>query len=133
MTMHRAMFFIMLATATWAPAGEWPQWRGPFMNGTTDETNLPTTWSRTENIAWSVDLPGAAAAVDDQAVGAGDPRLAGDNRRTPRSRCASRRSCSSPVPTTSVPSTRRNRSGVGGATPTASSKPTVQSGARRRV
>ena len=38
---------------------EWPQWRGPYFNGSTDEKDLPSKWSKTENIAWSVGLPGA--------------------------------------------------------------------------
>ena len=44
-------------------AGDWPQWRGPNFNGSTDETNLPSDWSRTENVAWSVPLTGAAAST----------------------------------------------------------------------
>lgn len=46
-----------------AGAGEWPHWRGPNFNGSTDERNLPTAWSRTEGIAWSADLPGSSAAT----------------------------------------------------------------------
>ena len=52
----------VLVTASLAEAGDWPQWRGPFFNGSTDEKDLPSDWSKTENIAWSVDLPGCAAA-----------------------------------------------------------------------
>ena len=26
-------------------ASDWPQWRGPFFNGSSDETNLPSQWS----------------------------------------------------------------------------------------
>ena len=44
-------------------AENWPQWRGPYFNGSTTESNLPTHWSQTENVAWSVDLPGASAAT----------------------------------------------------------------------
>ena len=44
-------------------AGDWPQWRGPNFNGSSDEKNLPSDWSRTENVAWSVALPGAAAST----------------------------------------------------------------------
>ncbi|NQV32528.1 MAG: PQQ-binding-like beta-propeller repeat protein, partial [Phycisphaeraceae bacterium] len=44
-------------------AGEWPQWRGPFMNGSSEETNLPATWTATENVAWSVTLPGPGSAT----------------------------------------------------------------------
>ncbi len=42
---------------------DWSHWRGPHFNGSTDETDLPSKWSRTHNIAWSVNLPGAAAAT----------------------------------------------------------------------
>jgi outer membrane protein assembly factor BamB len=35
----------------------WPQWRGPHANGTSNSTNLPTTWSTTDNIVWTAELP----------------------------------------------------------------------------
>jgi len=35
-------------------AANWPQSRGPEFNGSTPEKNLPGSWSKTENIAWSV-------------------------------------------------------------------------------
>jgi outer membrane protein assembly factor BamB len=44
-------------------AGDWPHWRGPFFNGSSDEKNLPSQWSTSENIAWSADLPGEAAST----------------------------------------------------------------------
>jgi outer membrane protein assembly factor BamB len=44
-------------------AGDWPQWRGPFFNGSTDETNLPDSWSETENVAWISPLPGRSGAT----------------------------------------------------------------------
>ena len=44
-------------------AANWPQWRGPNFNGFTDETNLPEQWSKTENLAWTKDLPGTSAAT----------------------------------------------------------------------
>jgi len=37
---------------------DWPQWRGPQANGVADGRKLPITWSTTENIIWSVTLPG---------------------------------------------------------------------------
>ena len=39
-------------------ATDWPQWRGPHANGVADDRSLPTQWSQTENIRWSVQLPG---------------------------------------------------------------------------
>src|SRR5665213_1113739 len=44
-------------------AENWPQWRGPFLNGSTTETNLPSTWSKTENVLWSTPLPGTGHAT----------------------------------------------------------------------
>ncbi|PYV46003.1 MAG: pyrrolo-quinoline quinone, partial [Acidobacteria bacterium] len=35
----------------------WPQWRGPNLNGVSSEKNLPLRWSTTENIAWQLALP----------------------------------------------------------------------------
>lgn len=46
-----------------APAENWPHWRGPAFDGSTSETKLPTTFSKTENVLWSVDLPGASSAT----------------------------------------------------------------------
>jgi outer membrane protein assembly factor BamB len=54
---------LMLVFGSVAQAGDWPHWRGPFFNGSTDEKNLPSDWSQTEGIAWSVDLPGSSAAT----------------------------------------------------------------------
>ncbi len=41
----------------------WPQWRGPFLNGSTTEANLPETFSKTNNFLWSTPLPGQAHAT----------------------------------------------------------------------
>lgn len=39
-------------------AGEWPQWRGPKGDGTSDEMNVPVHWSEKENILWKFRIPG---------------------------------------------------------------------------
>ena len=39
-------------------AADWPQFRGPGGQGYSDATNLPLTWSETENIAWKVPIAG---------------------------------------------------------------------------
>src|SRR5688572_23778693 len=46
-----------------AHAGDWQNWRGPFYNGSADETGLPSNFSKTDNVAWSVDLPGVASST----------------------------------------------------------------------
>lgn len=35
----------------------WPQWRGPHLNGTADGKDLPVQWSEKENIVWKIALP----------------------------------------------------------------------------
>ena len=45
-------------------ADNWPQWRGPHLNGTsTKARNLPASWSETENVFWRTELPGWAAGT----------------------------------------------------------------------
>jgi hypothetical protein len=58
-----ALAIFVLTAASAAQAGNWPHWRGPNFNGSTDEKGLPSKWSKTENIAWSAELPGAAAST----------------------------------------------------------------------
>jgi outer membrane protein assembly factor BamB len=57
--------FLVLVSVTLAvaQADDWPQWRGPYFNGSTTEKNLPMDWSKTDNIAWHVDLAGCSAAT----------------------------------------------------------------------
>jgi outer membrane protein assembly factor BamB len=51
-----------LMLASTISAADWPHWRGPFYNGTTQETDLPVAWSQTDNIAWRADLKGASGS-----------------------------------------------------------------------
>jgi outer membrane protein assembly factor BamB len=46
-----------------AAAGNWPQWRGPALNGSSEERNLPERWSATENVAWKLALPGLSGST----------------------------------------------------------------------
>ncbi len=55
---------ILFALAIWAPTAygddNWPQFRGPNAAGIAkDDQSLPTVWSKTENVRWVRDLPGA--------------------------------------------------------------------------
>ena len=63
MLKHCVFLTFVLAGASAAGAGDWPHWRGPHFNGSTDERNLPSVWSQTEGIAWSVELAGCSAAT----------------------------------------------------------------------
>ena len=44
-------------------AENWGQWRGPNFNGSASEKNLPATFSKTENVAWSAPMPGPSGAT----------------------------------------------------------------------
>ena len=46
-----------------ATAADWAQWRGPFMNGSSDETGLPEAIGPAENVVWATDLPGPSSAT----------------------------------------------------------------------
>lgn len=47
-----------------SPDGNWPQWRGPHLNGTSSTaSNLPVEWSETKNVKWRVKLPSWSAAT----------------------------------------------------------------------
>ena len=52
------LFFLSIAYAD-----NWPQWRGPAMNGVSAEKNLPLSWTTEENIAWKLALPGLSGST----------------------------------------------------------------------
>src|SRR5215467_3647706 len=56
-------FALLIAISAHACAENWPQWRGPSNNGVSSEIGLPTKWSKTENVAWRLPLPGPAAST----------------------------------------------------------------------
>ena len=45
------------------PADNWPQWRGPFFDGSTGETNLPAQLSLRDSTVWQTPLPGRSGAT----------------------------------------------------------------------
>ena len=54
---------LIFAPAAVLTAENWPSWRGPTGNGVSNERNVPVEWSREENVAWRLPLPGAAGAT----------------------------------------------------------------------
>src|SRR5690349_18313270 len=62
MSKRLAAGLIVLAGGLWlvaaARAEEWPQWRGPFFNGSTTESGLPEKLDPKANAAWVTDMPG---------------------------------------------------------------------------
>ena len=63
------LLLLSLLLSSASHAAEWPQWRGPKMNGSSNATGLPSNWSAEMNIAWKTDLP---------AWSGGTPVIAGD-------------------------------------------------------
>ncbi len=66
---HRIALTLALSAACVFQVGravgqDWPQWRGPAHNGTApDAKGLPTRFSKSEGLAWSVKLPGEGAST----------------------------------------------------------------------
>ncbi len=44
-------------------AENWPQWRGPNLNGVSNEKNLPVKWTAEENVVWKVAMPGLSGST----------------------------------------------------------------------
>jgi outer membrane protein assembly factor BamB len=58
MTLRIGLTIVVIAIAGAAPRAEnWPQWRGPSLNGISGEKNLPIRWSSTQNVTWKLALP----------------------------------------------------------------------------
>jgi outer membrane protein assembly factor BamB len=53
---------ILLTARAPALAGDWTGFRGPTGMGVSDEQNISTKWSSTDNIAWKTPLPGPGAS-----------------------------------------------------------------------
>ena len=65
-SVHRRMktlqtLAFLTLTALAARADNWPQWRGPLLDGTSPEKGLPTTWTR-ETVKWTAPMPGPSGA-----------------------------------------------------------------------
>jgi len=52
-----ALICLVVSALAVVRADNWPQWRGPLLNGISTETNLPVRWTTTENIAWKLAMP----------------------------------------------------------------------------
>ncbi len=61
---HVPLSLALLAGLCPIARGEnWPQWRGAHGDGVSHETGLPATWSKTDNVAWRLELPGPAGST----------------------------------------------------------------------
>lgn len=52
-----ALFAVVVCTGA-----DWTRFRGPDASGISDDTELPTTWSATQNVIWKTALPGRGAS-----------------------------------------------------------------------
>lgn len=60
----RFLFCLILAiSATTMSGANWPQWRGPDLNGSSPEKGLPAEWSTNQNVLWRSALPGYSGAT----------------------------------------------------------------------
>ena len=55
--------FLAIGLLETSASANWPQWRGPALNGVSAEKNLPVKWTTEENIAWKLALPGVSGAT----------------------------------------------------------------------
>lgn len=61
--MNRLVLALAVLCCPAAANDNWPQWRGPNLDGTSSATRLPVSWSTTENVLWRTKLPSWAAAT----------------------------------------------------------------------
>jgi outer membrane protein assembly factor BamB len=66
---YKLVLLISIALGGSLSASDWPNWRGPRGNGSSDEKNLPVRWSASDNIAWKAPIGG---------VGVSSPIVTGD-------------------------------------------------------
>jgi len=58
-----SLALLIVAFSLPALAEDWPQWRGPSLNGLSTEKNLPVHWSTSENLAWKLAMPSKTAST----------------------------------------------------------------------
>src|SRR5579871_1444479 len=54
-------WFLVLSFAL--TAENWPQWRGPSLNGVSEEKDLPLHWNSTEGVVWKMAMPSKSGAT----------------------------------------------------------------------
>lgn len=55
-------FYVVLILSNFSNAENWPCWRGPRGDGTSQDKNVPTQWDADTNIIWKTALPGSGHA-----------------------------------------------------------------------
>ena len=62
MRRHANYLLTLICFALTTSAADWPCWRGPDGLGLSAEKNLPDSWSKEKNIAWTLAVPGKGAS-----------------------------------------------------------------------
>lgn len=64
MTRSALILTVILITilSSYTSASDWPAFLGANAQGVSSETDLPATWSETENLAWKTPLPGPGSS-----------------------------------------------------------------------
>ena len=57
------VFAFLLVSFVVVHADNWPQWRGPGLNGVSNEKNLPVKWTTEDNVSWKVPMPGFSGST----------------------------------------------------------------------
>jgi len=63
---HRTILpalMVVIVGVTAIRAEDWPQWRGPHLNGTSQEIGLPVRWGPSENVSWKLAMPAWSGAT----------------------------------------------------------------------
>src|SRR5262249_6343972 len=62
--MCRRSFWVIAISIGVAFAANWPQWRGPNLDGSTKGAqDLPVTWTEKDNVLWRLKTPNWSAAT----------------------------------------------------------------------
>jgi hypothetical protein len=61
----RAVFaaIAMACSSLQADAQNWPQWRGPYGDSTSQVAGLPVSWNTTSKLVWKAPLPGSGSST----------------------------------------------------------------------
>jgi outer membrane protein assembly factor BamB len=62
-TTIRTIVSLSMSLVAAVSAADWANWRGPNHNGSSTESGLPVKFSKTENIAWKIAMPGPSAGT----------------------------------------------------------------------
>ena len=63
MRIRAIVFGLLFLVTSSVSADNWPNWRGPTLNGVAPKGTYPVKWSATKNVAWKIKLPGKGTST----------------------------------------------------------------------